>query len=212
MAGEPFQTTFFDYDDGTTGHDSFGSLMGSPHLGLGGIEVMTTLGDSGGGLFIAQEGAQLLAGINSFVTRHELTDISVAADGSVGDMGAVTRGSSYKGWIEEETGQAQTPIGQSGTPPETATVPLQVAEGQGTWFLVQLTIAATEQATVDFFTRDGSAVAGLDYIPTSGALVLAEGERWVSIFVQTLADNLTEGSEDFSLVLTSPHGAVFPAG
>lgn len=212
LQGSLFEQLFFDYDDGTTGHDTLGSLVGSIQLGLGGIEAMLTPGDSGGGLFIAQEGAQFLAGINSFVSRNELTDISAAADGSVGDMGAVTRVSSYTGWIEEETGQAQTPIGQSGNPPETATVPLQVAEGQGTWFLAQLTIAATEQATVDFFTRDGSAVAGLDYIPTSGTLALAEGERWARIFVQTLADNVTEGSESFSIVLINPHGAVFPAG
>ena len=203
---------FFDYDDGTTGHDTLGSLLGTLQLGLGGIEAMLTPGDSGGGLFIAQEGAQFLAGINSFVTRNELTDISAAADGSVGDMGAATRVSSYTGWIEEETGQAQMPAGQNGNPPETATVPLQVEEGEGAWFLVQLTIAATEQATVDFFTRDGSAVAGLDYIPTSGTLALAEGERWARIFVQTLADNVAEGSESFFMVLTSPHGAVFPAG
>lgn len=217
LVGEGWQGSltgqlFFDYDDNTIVHDTLGSLLGIAQLGLGGAEAMLTPGDSGGGLFIEQDGVQLLAGINSFVTRYESTDISSAADGSVGDMGAVTRVSSYAGWIAKETGQAQTPFGESGDPPETVTVPLRVVEGQGVWFLVQLSHAATQQAMVDFSTRDGTALAGFDYIPTSGILSLDEGERWAKIWVQTLADNLIEGEETFSLVLRNPVGAGFADG
>ncbi|MBU4261312.1 MAG: serine protease, partial [Proteobacteria bacterium] len=70
----------FDYDDGTAAHDSLGQLLGSSHLGLGGSEAMLTPGDSGGGLFIEQNGDRLLAGINSFVTRYAPADLTEAID------------------------------------------------------------------------------------------------------------------------------------
>ncbi len=202
----------FDYDDGTSAHDALGTLLGDVQRGVGGAEAMITPGDSGGGLFINQDGKWLLAGVNSSVTRLAETDISSGADGSVGDIGLASRVSSYRDWIETSTGQAQTPLPQSDTPPPTADVPLEVAEGQGTWFQVQLSRSATEQATVDFCTRDGTAIAGQDYIPTSGTLTFAEGQQWAKIWVQTLADDLLEGDEIFYLVLSNPHGASFVAG
>ncbi|HIJ89428.1 MAG: trypsin-like serine protease [Desulfobulbaceae bacterium] len=202
----------YDYDDGTISRDALGDLLGVANRGLGGSEAMITPGDSGGGLFVEQGGDWLLAGINSFVTRWTTTDITTAAEGSLGDIGAATRVSSYTDWVESRTGQSQAPGGNTTSPPASADVPRQVQEGQGVWFLVQLPGPATQIATADFFTRDGSAVAGQDYIPTHGTLTLDLGEWWAKVWVQTLADNLIEGNETFSLVLTNPHGAVFPAG
>lgn len=203
---------FYDYDDGTISRDTLGDLLGVANSGLGGSEGMITPGDSGGGLFVAQGSDWLLAGINSFVTRWPATDISTEADGSLGDIGVATRVSSYTEWIESRTGQFQTPSTNVSVPPVSEAVPRQVQEGQGVWFLVQLPGPATQVATVDFSTRDGSAMAGEDYIPTHGTLSLGEGERWAKVWVQTLADNLVEGSETFSLVLVNPHGASFPVG
>lgn len=203
---------FYDYDDGTIYRDTLGDLLGVANRGLGGSEGMITPGDSGGGLFVAHDGDWLLAGINSFVTRWSATDIDTEPNGSLGDMGGATRVSSYTDWIESRTGQSQTPSANTSVPPVSAAVPRQVQEGQGVWFLVQLPGPATQVATVDFSTRDGSAIAGEDYISTSGILTLGMGERWAKIWVQTLADNLAEGNEIFSLVLTNPQGAVFPAG
>ncbi|MFZ5776000.1 MAG: Calx-beta domain-containing protein [Thermodesulfobacteriota bacterium] len=203
---------FYDYDDGTVAHDTLGLLLADPDLGLGGAEAMITPGDSGGGLFVEQDGAWQVAGINSYVTRWASTDLTGIAEGSQGDVGVATRVSSYAEWIETSTGQLQTPVPQASTPPAPGRVPLQVAEGEGTWFLVQLRQTAIQPATVDFFTRDGSAVAGQDYIPTRGTLSLATGERWAAIWVQTLADDCSEGGETFSLVLVNPHGASFSGG
>lgn len=202
----------FDYDDGTISRDALGDLLGVSNRGLGGSEAMITPGDSGGGLFVEQGGDWLLAGINSFVTRWSATDIDTEPDGSLGDIGVATRVSSYTDWIETRTGQSQTPGANATAPPATDAVPRQVREGQGVWFLVQLPGQATQVATVDFSTRDGSATAGQDYISTHGTLTLGVGERWAKVWVQTLADNLMEGNETFSLVLTNPHGAAFPAG
>lgn len=203
---------FYDYDDGTISRDALGDLFGLSNRGLGGSEAMITPGDSGGGLFVEQGGDWLLAGINSFVSRWSAADIDTAADGSLGDIGAATRVSSYVDWIEAHTGQTQIPSANATTPPATGDVPLQIQEGQGGWFLVQLPGPATQIATVDFSTRDGSAIAGQDYIPTHGTLTLGVGERWTKVWVQTLADNLREGNETFSLVLSNPHGATFPVG
>ena len=203
---------FYDYDDGTIFRDALGDLLGISNRGLGSTEAMITPGDSGGGLFVQHDGDWLLAGINSFVTRWPTTDLNTEADGSLGDIGAATRVSSYAEWIETRTGQLQTPGANITAPPAINAVPRQVQEGQGVWFLVQLPGPATQIATVDFSTRDGSAIAGQDYISTHGVLTLGLGEWWARVWVQTLADNLIEESETFSLVLTNPHGALFPVG
>lgn len=163
---------------------------------------MLTPGDSGGGMFIQDEKPSL-AGIHSAILS---TDEAEATD----DIGISTRISSYSGWIDQVTGLDQDPKVYSSPPPSVDSVPLQVDEGQGVWFLVQLGAPAEETARVAFHTRDGSARAGLDYIPTQGTLTLEPGEQWAKIWVQTLADDLLEGEESFSLVLTDPQSASFP--
>jgi hypothetical protein len=203
---------FYDYDDGTISHNALGNLLGGSNLGLGGNEGMITPGDSGGGLFIKQGDTQLLTGTHSFTTRLPAADIDMAANSSVGEIAGATRVSSYTQWIEDHTGQTQVPKANLTAPPTSETVARQVQEGEGVWFLVNLSGPADHVATVDFSTRDGSAAAGEDYIPTHGTLTLKENEWWAQIWVQTLADKLFEGNETFSLVLNNPQGAEFPAG
>jgi hypothetical protein len=202
----------FDYDDGTISRDSLGDMLGIANLGLRDSEGIITPGDSGGGLFIQEGDDFLLAGINSFVSRWPATDISLTADSSLGDFAGVTRVSSYTEWIETETGQTQIPKTNATSPPPGETVSLQVKEGEGVFFLVNLSGPATHVATVDFSTRDQSATAGEDYIPTHGTLILEENAWWAQVWVQTLADRLLEDDETFSLVLSNPQGAEFPAG
>lgn len=211
-SGSLAQQLWFDFDDGTFQHDALGQILGEPDPGLGRTEAMLTLGDSGGGLFIQESGSSLLAGINSFVTRWAAADVDTEANGSIGDIGIATRVSSYSGWIERQTGQTQIPVAQDSRPPDTAQVPMQVMEGEGVWFLVQLGARATALSNVEFATRDGTAQAGEDYVPTRGVLTLEPGEHWAKIWVQTLADNRIEGDETFYLVLTNPTGASFPKG
>ncbi len=203
---------FYDYDNGTISRDTLGNLLGSSNLGLGGSEGLITPGDSGGGLFVRQNDKSLLAGINSFVTRWPATDINTEADSSLGDIAGATRVSSYTDWIETATGQTQTPKTNLTAPPAGETVARQVREGEGVSFLINLSGPASHVATVDFSTRDGSAIAGEDYIPTHGTLTLQENEWWAQIWVQTLSDGLIEGDETFFLVLNNPQGADFPDG
>ncbi|MFP4397761.1 MAG: Calx-beta domain-containing protein, partial [Desulfonatronovibrio sp.] len=97
-----------------------------------------------------------------------------------------------------------------GEPPAKESVPIEVNEGQRVYFLVEIPGGASEYSSVDFLTRDGTAQAGLDYIPTSGQITFEPGDTFARVWVQTLADSLIEGNEDFELVLTNPAGAGFP--
>lgn len=201
----------FDYDNGLSSRDSFGTLFGLYDTGIAG-EAMITSGDSGGGLFLESDGTWLLAGINSYVRRVDATDVNSLSDGSVGDIGAATRVSSYAEWIMDTAGMSQKPVAGQGAPPVASSVPLTVAEGGGVWFLVQLFADANAACSVEFRTVDGTATAGIDYIPTSGVLQVDVGDRWAKIWVQTLADNQLEQPETFFLEIFNPQNASLPEG
>ena len=58
--------------------------------------------------------------------------------------------------------------------------------------------------TVDFTTADGSATAGVDYIPTNGTVTFAPGETSKSIAVLVLGDFNHETDETFFINLSHP--------
>ncbi len=151
-------------------------------------------GDSGGGMFIDS----YLAGVHSYTSTRDQVDIGVS-----------TRVSTYTDWIDQTTGIVQEPEAQSSEPPSRESVPMEVTEGEGVWFLLEIGEPASRETSVDFYTRDGTAEAGYDYVPTEGTLTLEEGDKWSKVWVQTLA-NSNQGERDFSLVLENPEGASFP--
>lgn len=197
----------FDYDDGSLANDTLGNITGAEHLGLGDLEAMITSGDSGGGLFLSSGKDWQLAGIHSYTSNG-----GYDPEAPLGDIGGATRVSSYTEWILHETAQEQQIQAQDSEPPSQEEVPMQVSEGQGVYFLVELPGGAAQQSSVEFFTRDGSAQAGLDYIPTRGEIEFETGDKFAKVWVQTLTDDQLEGDEDFELVLTNPKGANFPEG
>lgn len=69
-------------------------------------------------------------------------------------------------------------------------------------FTVSLSQAATQPVTVSYATANGTALAGEDYVATSGSLTFAPGEMSKTISVTILADNLTELDETFFLNLS----------
>jgi YD repeat-containing protein len=73
-------------------------------------------------------------------------------------------------------------------------------------FNVTMSGASSRTVTVNFATANGTAVAGADYIATSGTLSFAPGETTQSVTVVILDDNLYEGAapETFLLNLSSP--------
>jgi beta-glucanase (GH16 family) len=75
-------------------------------------------------------------------------------------------------------------------------------------FRVYHDVAATAASSVSYSISDGSARAKEDYSgPTSGTLYFAAGEREKNIVVTVLADDVREGDEDFTVLLSNPVGA-----
>lgn len=95
--------------------------------------------------------------------------------------------------------------------PEMAIQDVTVTEGDsGTTqavFTVSLNQPTTETVTVQYHTRDGNAVAGLDYQAVTGQLVFQPGETVKTITVPILGDVLIESGEDFEVVLDQVVGA-----
>ena len=83
----------------------------------------------------------------------------------------------------------------------------EAREGDMAEFMVMLRPASVETVTVAFRTLDGTAVAGLDYTATMGTLRFEPGETSATIAVSTLADEMAEGTERFTLELSDPVGA-----
>ena len=66
-------------------------------------------------------------------------------------------------------------------------------------FSVELSQALGEPLTVDYATVDGTALAGSDYLATSGALTFAPGERTKVVSVTLLDDAIDESDEHFTV-------------
>lgn len=61
-------------------------------------------------------------------------------------------------------------------------------------------------ATVDYKTRDGSAIAGLDYVGATGTLTFADGDTKQTIVIDLINDDVFELEEVFYVVLENPTG------
>jgi hypothetical protein len=65
---------------------------------------------------------------------------------------------------------------------------------------------AAGAVSVDFATADGTAVAGVDYMSSSGTLSFASGEVSKNIRVPLLDDGVEEATETVQIALTNPAG------
>ena len=80
---------------------------------------------------------------------------------------------------------------------------VEEAAGAAVAFAVTLSRAASDQVTVDYRTRDGSAQAGKDYRAASGTLTFSAGESTKTIEVAVLDDAHDEGEETLTLTLSN---------
>jgi len=71
-------------------------------------------------------------------------------------------------------------------------------------FTVQLTSPFADVATVDYATTNGSAVAGVDYLATSGTLTFQPGETNQTISVTIPGNTLDQSNRTFFVNLTNP--------
>lgn len=74
-------------------------------------------------------------------------------------------------------------------------------------FIATLSAASDVPVTVAFTTSDSSAVAGSDYVATSGILTFAAGQTTATIAVTVKGDLLAESDEYFSMELSNPTNA-----
>ena len=89
---------------------------------------------------------------------------------------------------------------------------LSVADGAGEEggvvnFAVTLAGDGSERATVDYATKDVTAIAGEDYLAAQGTLTFAPGESQKTVSVTLLDDEVVEPEETFALELSSPMDA-----
>ncbi len=97
-------------------------------------------------------------------------------------------------------------------PDEVILDPSEGSENHINYFLLSLPTALGHEASVEYRTLDGSALAGLDYKATSGLAVIAAGQTSTVIGVEIIADTIVEDDETFFLEVSNPSGANFPEG
>ena len=87
-----------------------------------------------------------------------------------------------------------------------------VPEGVAATFIVTLGPVSERTVSVSYRTVDGTATAGPDYVATDGTLRFEPGETSRTIAVTTLADELLEGTERFTVELSEPVAATIADG
>lgn len=77
--------------------------------------------------------------------------------------------------------------------------------------IVRLSAASGKTARVNFATANGTALAGKDYVTTSGHLSFAPGQTTATVSVRILADQVRESAETFWINLSGPQNATLGA-
>ena len=203
-----------DFDNGLAQNDALGSLLNKPGLGLGSLEGLISSGDSGGPAFIGN----LVAGIASFTANlgdeGKQPDVDSTSNSSFGEIAAWQRVSAYQQWIDQSlrTKYVNQPSSQ-------AAVQKAVSEGTlGTtpvYFWVQLNgdrLIPNQIVSIDYKTRNGTALAEQDFIDTQGTLNIYPNESHALVMVEVIADTLAEPDETFYLDVFNPVGASFGPG
>jgi len=98
----------------------------------------------------------------------------------------------------------------NGTPELTVDDALMLEGDSGTTamiFTVRLSEPAAQPVSVDWYTANGTAVAGRDYQAAAGTLTLAAGETSATGAVLVFGDTLDEDNETIILTLARPVGA-----
>lgn len=211
----PAQTQFIaDFDSGSYINDAGGKLLNTPHTGVGAQEGIISIGDSGGPAFIGSE----IAGIASYTASLSVygtdPDIDTLTNSSFGEIAAWQNISYYQQWIDQ-----QIRAHYKDAPTKAEEVVKAVYEGNtGTsyvYFFLEFTGVRTDPEqilSVDYTTRNGTALAGEDYIAISDTLRLYPDEMSAVIAVEIIADTRVEPDETFYLDVTNPVGGSFGEG
>lgn len=204
-----------DFDNGISANDALGRLLGLNDFGRGALEGLVAQGDSGGPALIGSQ----IAGVASYTTSLSKGAIrpdidSILTNSSFGEIGAWQRVSAYQQWIDQSL-RAQY-LDAPTRPDQVQKIVSEADAGTSlAYFLVQFN-GSRQQAdatiSVDYATRDGSALSGSDYIATRGRLNLYPGEQHAAIAVEIIGDRIAEPTEFFYLDIFNPNGGAFAPG
>lgn len=92
-------------------------------------------------------------------------------------------------------------------------IPVPVREGGVATYVISLDRTSNKTISVKYRTTQptlvpaGTALAGVDYVATSGTMTFKPGERSKEFTVSILADKLSDNNETFRIVLTEPLNA-----
>lgn len=107
--------------------------------------------------------------------------------------------------------QSLVTAGRVTTPPSVSISSASKAEGSsGTSnlsFTVTLSKSSSTPVTVNYATADGTAVAGTDYVSTSGTITFSAGQTSKTVKVAVTGDTAVESDEAFTVTLSNPSGA-----
>jgi len=201
-----------DFDDGTYKHDALGHLIDKVDLGTGNSEGMIARGDSGGPAIIDAKLAGVASYVSSLSNYYIDPDIDAEINSSFGELGFWQKVSYYQQWIDQSLRQNYTNAPQTAQEVEKEIVEGDAGEITVNYFLVEfigMRDDPNEYLSVNYTTRDGTAIAYQDYIPTSGTLVLYPDENHAQIPVEILGDSTIEADETFYLDIFDPIGATF---
>jgi surface adhesion protein len=99
------------------------------------------------------------------------------------------------------------------TPSLALTGPATINEGAGTaTYTVTLSAASGQTVTVAYGTTGGTATSGVDFTATCGTLTFAPGATVATFAVPITNDSTFEGSETFSVSLSTPTNATIGTG
>ncbi|MBW4057014.1 MAG: trypsin-like serine protease [Proteobacteria bacterium] len=201
-----------DFDNGSNAQDALGQFIQKTHPGLGATEGMITPGDSGGPAFIDGRVAGIASYTASLSTAAAHPDTDNVSNSSFGELEFWQRVSNYQQWIDQSLRDHYPDA-----PDQPDKVQKVVTEGDaGTgyvYFIVQFHGERTTPdavISVDFATRNGTAVSGCDYIAMSGTLNLYPDETQAVIPVEIIGDIVAEPTECFYLDVYNPVGGTFP--
>ncbi|NBV21051.1 MAG: hypothetical protein EBS05_03895, partial [Proteobacteria bacterium] len=89
--------------------------------------------------------------------------------------------------------------------------PVSFSEGATNAVITIIRSPVTGTASVSYFTTNGTATAGADYVAVSGTLFFNNGEGSKTVTIPILQDTIAEPTETFFLVLTNQSGASLSA-
>jgi len=202
----------YDYDNGETENDAWGSILNNHDTGTGSTEIFANPGDSGGPALINNQ----IAGIASYIFRYQDNninpDITDVVDSTYGEIASDTRVSKYANWIDSMVSE-NFQVPKPSTPEAVDLFPVEGDSGTSiNYFLLQIGTALSTDASVTFETIDGTAKSGSDYIAISGTATILAGETSIAIPVEIMGDLIDEDNENFYLKVTDPEGGIFPTG